>query len=59
MALVEEMLAFQERLGPLRETPNEERAELERRVDQVDKDIDEAVYALYGFTDAERRLVEE
>jgi hypothetical protein len=27
------------------------------RVAQVDRAIDEAVYALYGLTDAERRLV--
>lgn len=42
----------------MRSTPSEERAELERRVAQVDRDIDEAVYALYGLTDSERRLVE-
>lgn len=58
IALVEEMLALQARLSPLRSTPSEERAELERRVAQVDWAIDEAVYALYGLTDAERRLVE-
>jgi type I restriction-modification system DNA methylase subunit len=55
---VEEMLALQERLGPLRGIPSEARAELERRIAQVDRAIDEAVYALYGLTDAERRLVE-
>lgn len=32
-------------------------AKLERRVAQVDRDIDEAVHALYGLTGAERRLV--
>jgi hypothetical protein len=58
VGLVEEMLALQERLGPLRGLPSEERAELERRVAQVDRDIDEAVYKLYGLTAAERRLVE-
>ena len=58
VGLVEEMLALQERLGPLRDTPSEERAELERRVAQVDLAIDEAVYAPYSLTDAERRLVE-
>ena len=31
----------------------------EQRVAQVDRAIDEAVYALYDLTDAERRLVEE
>ena len=56
--LVEDMLALQARLGPLRGTPSEERAELERHIAQVDRDIDEAVYALYGLTDAERQLVE-
>jgi hypothetical protein len=38
--------------------PSEERAELERRTAQVDRAIDEAVYELYGLTDAERLLVE-
>ena len=38
-------------------TPSEERAELERRVAQVDQDIDAAAYALYGLTDSERGLV--
>lgn len=33
-------------------------AELERRIAQADWAIDEAVYALYGLTDAERRLEE-
>ena len=55
---VEEMLRLQERRQPLRDAPSEERAEVERRVAQVDRDIDEAVHALYGLTDAERRLVE-
>lgn len=58
VGLVEEMLALQERLAPLRSTPSEARAELERRVTDVDLAIDDAVYALYGLTDAERRLVE-
>jgi hypothetical protein len=58
VGLVEQILALQERLAPLRDTPSEERAELERRIAQVDRAIDEAVYALYGLTDAERRLVE-
>ena len=40
------------------EWPHNKRAELERRVAQVDRDIDEAVYKLYGLTDPERRLVE-
>jgi type I restriction-modification system DNA methylase subunit len=58
VGLVEEMLALQERLAPLRGMPSEERLELERRIAQVDRALDEAVYALYGLTDAERRLVE-
>jgi hypothetical protein len=40
-------------------TPSEERAELERRVEHKDREIDESVYALHALTDAERRLVEE
>ena len=31
---------------------------MERRVAQVDRDIDEEVYVLYGLTDVERRLLE-
>jgi SAM-dependent methyltransferase len=58
VGLVEEMLALQERVAPLRNVPSEERAELERHIVQVDWAIDEAVYELYGLTDAERLLVE-
>ncbi len=56
--LVEEMLALQERLVPLRDVPTEEQAVLERRAALVDRDIDEAVYTLYGLTDREQHLVE-
>ncbi len=58
VGLVMEMLTLEERLRPLRDTPSEERAYLERRVAQVDRAIDEAVYTLYGLADWERRLVE-
>ena len=58
VGLVEEMLRLQQRLAPLRGAPSEAQADLERRVAHVDRAIDEAVYALYGLTDAERRLVE-
>jgi hypothetical protein len=43
----------------LQPTAREEWAELEEGVARVDRDIDKAVYALYGITDAERRSVEE
>lgn len=57
--LVERMLALQERLVPLRETPCDERDALVREIAQVDRQIDEAVYDLYGLTQEERKLVEE
>ena len=56
--LVEEILSLQERLGPLLDTPGEDRVDLERRIAQVDRAIDEEMYRLYGLTDRERRLAE-
>lgn len=56
--LVEGTLALQRRLWQLQTTHSEERAELERKVAQMELAIDEAVYILYNLTNAEKRLVE-
>ena len=51
------MLALQHRLAPIRNIASEERADMERRISQLEKAIDDAVFELYGLTDAERQLV--
>lgn len=60
VALVEEMLALQQRrrhpAAPLTAADQEE---LDRRIAQQDRAIDEAVYDLYGLTADERRIVED
>jgi adenine-specific DNA-methyltransferase len=58
VGLVEEILGLQARLAPQRDTPSAERDDLVHRIALTDRAIDEAVYALYGLTDAERQLVE-
>ena len=57
--LVEEMLELQKRLAPLQDTPCTERDDLMHAIALKDSEIDNAVYDLYGLTEAERRLVEE
>ncbi|MDP3063363.1 MAG: N-6 DNA methylase, partial [Chloroflexota bacterium] len=57
--LVEEMLALQARLAPLRSIPSSERADVEHAIALKDREIDGAVYDLYGLTKAERALVSD
>lgn len=58
IALVEEMLALHERLAQVGDSLLAEREVILRQIDHKDREIDEAVYELYGLTDAERRLVQ-
>lgn len=59
VALVEEMLALQQRRHPVTPFTAADREELDRRIAQQDRAIDDAVYGLYGLTADERRIVEE
>ncbi|MFN8483319.1 MAG: N-6 DNA methylase [Anaerolineae bacterium] len=56
VAMVEEMLRLHKRLAEAR-TPHEKTA-LQHQVDALDRQIDALVYALYGLTDEEIRIVE-
>jgi type I restriction-modification system DNA methylase subunit len=58
VARVGEMLALQDRLSPVRNTPCTERDDLLREVERKDREIDNLVYNLYDLTGEERRLVE-
>jgi hypothetical protein len=58
VALVEKMLELNRRLAPIRNTPCNERDELLREINRTDKEIDNLVYALYGLTEEERKIVE-
>jgi hypothetical protein len=51
------MLDLHEKLAGAREPQS--RTVLERRIEAVDRLIDETVYELYGLTDEEIRIVEE
>jgi hypothetical protein len=57
VARVEDMLALQERLSSIRNTPCTERDDLLIEVDRVDQQIDQLVFNLYGLTEKERQLV--
>jgi len=57
--LVEKMLALQkERQSVRREDDLDRVRNLERQITQVDAEIDQRVYALYGLTDEEIKIVE-
>lgn len=57
--LVEKMLALQkERQSVRREDDLDRVRNLERQIEQVDEEIDERVYALYGLTEEEIKIVE-
>lgn len=58
VALVEQMLELHERLAAKGETRDEERAQIEREIEQTDREIDALVYDLYGLTQEERAIVE-
>jgi len=58
--LVEKMLALQkERQSVRREDDLDRVRNLERQIAQVDAEIDQRVYALYGLTEEEIKIVEE
>ena len=57
--LVEKMLALQKERQSLRREDDLDRVRnLERQIEQVDEEIDERVYALYGLTEEEIKIVE-
>jgi len=58
VGLVERMLELHERLAAKGEARDEERAQIEREIEQADRGIDDLVYDLYGLTQEERATVE-
>ena len=56
--LVERMLNLKKRIATKANAHDSEREDLEREAEHIDREIDLAVYNLYGLTEAERRLVE-
>jgi hypothetical protein len=57
VALVERMLALHQQLAAAR-TPHEKTV-LHKQIEVTDRQIDRLVYALYGLTEEEIRIVEE
>ena len=58
VALVEEMLALQKERAAAESALDDRRFSLSKRIEQVDAEIDRRVYALYGLSEAEIRVVE-
>jgi hypothetical protein len=56
VALVAQMLALHQRLA-VAKTPHEKMV-LQKQIDVTDRQIDRLVYALYGLTEDEVRIVE-
>jgi hypothetical protein len=59
VALVEQILALHKERAPLDPSQHfDEARKLDRRIAEVDDEIDRRVYALYGLTEEEIRIVE-
>jgi type I restriction-modification system DNA methylase subunit len=56
--LVEEMLALQKQHQQAEAALEDSRYPLQRRIENLDKEIDQRVYALYGLTPAEIKIIE-
>jgi restriction endonuclease S subunit len=56
--LVERMLALNKQLIEMGEAKTAERARLEGEIARTDAQIDDAVYALYGISDDEKKIIE-
>ncbi|MBM3233895.1 hypothetical protein FJZ19_02250 [Candidatus Pacearchaeota archaeon] len=58
ISLVEEMLELQKKYHDEKISGNE-KERLKQQIDNVDYEIDEEVYKLYGITDEEKKIIEE
>jgi type I restriction-modification system DNA methylase subunit len=58
VGLVEEMLNLQKECATAESALDDRRFSLSKRIEQIDAEINRRVYALYGLTDDEIRLVE-
>jgi hypothetical protein len=56
VSLVEQMLETKKRLAAAR--TDSDKAQLERKCDYLDHEIDSLVYQLYGLTEEEIKIVE-
>jgi hypothetical protein len=56
--LVDRMLSLNKRLAEMGDVKTTERAQVEDEIARTDAQIDEAVYALYGITWEERKVIE-
>ncbi|MCJ7491768.1 MAG: N-6 DNA methylase [Dehalococcoidia bacterium] len=59
VTLVEGVLKLKEQLATKEEAHDEERARIQREIEQTDRGIDDLVYDLYGMTREERAIVED
>ncbi len=58
ISLVNQMLSLQKKLHETKSAGNEKEA-LERQITNIDHDIDQEVYKLYGITEEEQKIIEE
>ena len=56
---VDRMLLLSGRLAELQDRKTDERAEIEEQIRQLDTEIDEVVYAVYGITANEKSVIEQ
>ncbi len=55
---VEKMLQLNEKLLEIGDKLTDERAKIENEIKKTDSTIDDYVYAIYGITDAEKKIIE-
>ena len=56
--LSEKIISLNRRLAEIGDKRTDERAKLEGQISQMDTEIDEMVYKVYGLTDAEKKIIE-
>lgn len=52
-------LELNESIAPLQNKHTDEKAHLEKEIEQLDREIDEEVYKLYGITKEEKKVIED
>ena len=57
--LVNKMLPAKEKLNELCDKKTEERLRIEKEIKEIDEQIDQEVYKLYGITKEEQKIIEE
>jgi len=56
--LVDKILLLNKRLNEIGDKITDERARIEKKIEKIDRQIDELVYKIYGITEKEQKIIE-